>query len=262
MAKLYRDTALEKLSSPDRLDCMLTISSPLSWVAVVAATLICVAVVLWSFFGNIPTIENGLGVLCDPYGTNTIYSEYGGTVSEILVAEGSKISVGTDVIKIKDRNGELRTVCSRHDGIVSEILVTEGMNIGALGEIVRISPNTDSSLVAVCYVPLSVSKQLSSGMSANVYLSSANSGSNSYIKAKVINIDDYIASMSSMSGVLGADGQLVSQIAQTPVVCVTCELEKSGESDFTFGEMVSVQFETSRKAPITIVFPVLEGLYE
>ena len=264
MAKLYRETALEKLSSPDRLDCMLKVSSPMSWLAVIAAALICAAVVLWSFFGRIPKIEKGFGILCDPYNTNTVYSEYGGIVSEILVSEGSKIRIGTDVIRIKDRNGETRTVSSCHNGIVSEILVAVGMNVNTLGEVIRISPDTDSSPVAVCYVPLSVSKQLSPGMSANVYLSSSDSGANfnsgSYIKAKIINVDPYIASISSMSGVLGTE--LTSQTAQTPVVCVTCEPEKGVDLDITFGEPVSVQFEINRKAPITMVFPALEGLYE
>lgn len=274
MAKLYRETALEKLSSPDRLDRMLKVSPPLSWVAVPAAALICAAVVLWSFLGYIPKIESGVGVLCDPYGVNTVYSEYGGTVSEILVKEGSAVSVGTEVVRIKDKNGTDRTVCSDQNGIVSEILVAEGMNVGTLGEIVRISPNVESGLAAVCYVPLSVSKQLSPGMSANVYMSSADPVSKSCIKAKIINVDAYAASQESLSGMIGAG--LTSQAAQSPAVCVTCELERDSESEsgfkfvgnhgsepyVTFGEPVSVQFEISRRAPITIVFPVLEGLYE
>ena len=175
MAKLYRETALEKLSSPDRLDCMLKVSSPLSWVAVSAAALICVAVVLWAFLGNIPKTEIGSGVLCDPYGTNTIYSEYGGIISEILVKSGSGVSSGDPVMRIRDRNGADKTVCSDQNGIVSDILVEEGMSVGPLDEVIRISPDTKSSLVAVCYVPLNVSKQLEPGMSADIILSSSNS---------------------------------------------------------------------------------------
>lgn len=262
MIKLYRETALEKLSSPDRLDCMLKVSSPLSWVAVFAAALICVAVILWSFLGSIPKTVSGIGVICDPYAANTIYSEYGGTISKILVKPGSSVSCGTPVINIKDRNGNDKTVCSDQNGVVSDILVEVGMTVGALDEIAKISPDTKSSLAAVCYVPFSTAKQLEPGMNANIYLSSSNSNADGYIKAKVINVDGYIASMTSISGVLGADGQLASQIAQSPVVCIICEPEQNGSFEMNYGEPITVQIEISHKAPITMVFPALEALYE
>ena len=39
MAELYRKSALERISSPDQLDTMLKISSPISWLALVGAAL-------------------------------------------------------------------------------------------------------------------------------------------------------------------------------------------------------------------------------
>lgn len=273
MANLYRKAALDRLSSPDRLDCMLTISSPMTWVAVAAAAIICVAVILWSVFGYLPVTETGMGVLCAPYSTNSIYSDRGGTVTEVLVKKGSEISEGDAVLKIKDIHGDEQVIFSDQNGIVTELYIEKGMDIGPLDEIIRISPISESKLVAVCYVPVRVAKQLKNGTEAGIYLSSCSSDTYGYITATVINVDSYAASTQSMCGVLGEDGQLAAQISQSgPVAAVLCELDKSSSSvsGYNFsnkngnslsvsgGEIVTVRFQTERRVPITWVFPMLE----
>lgn len=51
MAELYRKSSLERISSPDQLDTMLKISSPMSWLALAGATLIVVVTLVWAFIG-------------------------------------------------------------------------------------------------------------------------------------------------------------------------------------------------------------------
>ena len=54
MAGIFRKTALERLSSPDQLDSMLKITSPMSWLGIGAAGALAVAVIAWAFTGSIP----------------------------------------------------------------------------------------------------------------------------------------------------------------------------------------------------------------
>ena len=48
MANLYRKAALDKISSPEQLDQAITVSSPLSWLAVAAVALIVAATLIWA----------------------------------------------------------------------------------------------------------------------------------------------------------------------------------------------------------------------
>ena len=52
MAQVYRKSALEKLSSPDQIDKALTIVSPMSWLAIAAATAVVVVTIIWSIVGT------------------------------------------------------------------------------------------------------------------------------------------------------------------------------------------------------------------
>jgi HlyD family secretion protein len=60
---LYRKAALEKLSSPERLDVLMQVTSPRGWLALYTMGGVLAAVLLWSLFGSIPTRVDGSGIL-------------------------------------------------------------------------------------------------------------------------------------------------------------------------------------------------------
>ena len=57
--KLFREVALEKLSSPDELDNQLSIVSPIGWVALIAFIILIAGTLVWGFCGNISKRVNG-----------------------------------------------------------------------------------------------------------------------------------------------------------------------------------------------------------
>ena len=63
---LFRQEALERLSSPERLDQLMQIVSPRSWLPLGAAGLIVGVALLWSFLGRIPIHSVGEGILVYP----------------------------------------------------------------------------------------------------------------------------------------------------------------------------------------------------
>lgn len=63
MARLFRKASLDRIASPDQLDAMLKVTSPMSWVAIAAATVLSVIVVIWAFLGSIPTTVSLSGAL-------------------------------------------------------------------------------------------------------------------------------------------------------------------------------------------------------
>ena len=63
MADIYRKQALKKITDPDQLDRAITVSSPMSWLAIVGIAVIFAAVIIWGFVGSIPETVPFQGVV-------------------------------------------------------------------------------------------------------------------------------------------------------------------------------------------------------
>jgi len=85
----FRKSALEKLSTPEKLDQMIKVTGPKAWIALTTITLILVTAIVWSFGGNVKTKLNVVGVLL------------GGEVHEVVsTAQGQLINLN---VKVGDR---------------------------------------------------------------------------------------------------------------------------------------------------------------
>ena len=62
-AGFYRKAALEKLSTPEKLDQLIKVTSPKGWIALCTIALVLGTGIFWAFFGNIKTKLNVVGVL-------------------------------------------------------------------------------------------------------------------------------------------------------------------------------------------------------
>src|SRR6266700_8109835 len=60
---IFRKVALERLSSPEQLDQLITLTSPIAWTALLAISLLLSAIVAWGIFGSVPTRVQGSGIL-------------------------------------------------------------------------------------------------------------------------------------------------------------------------------------------------------
>lgn len=101
MAEVFRKSSLEKLSSPEQLDKMIVITSPTLWLSLAGAAGIVIAALLWGIFGRLPTEVDSYGIYVNRAGVQSVYAKSSGTVSEILVTEGSEVKRG-DIIALLD----------------------------------------------------------------------------------------------------------------------------------------------------------------
>lgn len=67
-ARLFRKAALDRLSSPEELDRLVTLTQPRGWVALGVAGLLLALAVLWGIIGTIPTRVSGHGILVNSGG--------------------------------------------------------------------------------------------------------------------------------------------------------------------------------------------------
>ena len=276
MADLYRKSALDRISSPEQLDKVLKITSPMSWLALIGITLIVVVTIIWSIIGTIPVTITTKGIVSSPVGCNAVYTQESGTVVSVRVRPGDELHTGDAILTYRNASNEVITISSDQVGIVAAVLVENGDALTPGSEVVRVTPSAQGRQIIVCYVPLAQAKKLERGMRVNVSLDSLDSSSYGSMAARVINIDAYATSVDSIAGVLGANNNLIATFTQTgAVVAVACELypdnnttsgyywsnEKGGTVPVTNGSLVTAKVVTEEVAPISKLFSKLSELW-
>ena len=108
--KIFRETALERLSSPEQLDKMIRVTSPRGWMSLSALCAVVAAVIAWAFFGRIPTTEISKGILVPGGGNPQVVAPSAGRLKSLLVTVGDLVQEGQVVGEIdrKDLEEQLR----------------------------------------------------------------------------------------------------------------------------------------------------------
>src|SRR5712692_1668862 len=61
--KLFRQTSLERLSSPEQLDQLLQVTTPQGWLALIGLGGLLIMALLWGVFGSVQNTKVGQGIL-------------------------------------------------------------------------------------------------------------------------------------------------------------------------------------------------------
>ena len=98
--KLFRKSALDRLSSPEQLDLMVRITSPAGWVALTALIGLIVVAIMWGIFGNIPTKVIGSAMLIKTGGVVEISARSNGLITDVSVRAGDMVKRGQKIARI------------------------------------------------------------------------------------------------------------------------------------------------------------------
>ena len=89
---LFRKAALDKLASPERLDVLMQVTSPMGWLALTTVGGILIGVIVWSILGSIPERIDGQGVLLRGGANKEVRSTGSGTLASLDLKEGQMIT--------------------------------------------------------------------------------------------------------------------------------------------------------------------------
>ncbi len=108
----FRKAALERLSSPERLDEMMRNTPPKGWLAWLTASFLAGLTALWAFFGSIPNRVTGQGLLIPGVGVHDVQAPTAGIVTRLIVKIGDNVMVGDRVAVLSDPNvaGQLKSL--------------------------------------------------------------------------------------------------------------------------------------------------------
>lgn len=198
--QLFSQEALDKLRSPEKLDTMLPITTPISWMGLIAILVLLFSVVLWSIYGSFTVKADGMGLIMDSAGVMNVSHIATGKISELYVRPGMAIKKGDLIAHMEqatqsadtlmaqygmglaasDRDAMGRAyqydakryqqdvaedIYSDYDGIIDEVMVDVGTMITAGTPIcsVRMTQNRDD-LTGLLYIPVDKGKRVEAGM--------------------------------------------------------------------------------------------------
>ena len=159
--QIFSKEALDKMRSPEKLDTVLSITTPMGWMGLISVAVMLLAVVIWSIFGSFTVKADGMGLIMDSAGMARISALSGGTLDEVYVSPGTRVKKGDLIahVNLAQENAATRMaqyapelasnsreavsrvhefdsrryqketaeyIYSSYDGIVDEVLVSQG----------------------------------------------------------------------------------------------------------------------------------------
>ncbi|ARV60155.1 NHLP bacteriocin system secretion protein [Nostocales cyanobacterium HT-58-2] len=102
-SKIFRQEALDRLSSPERLDQAIQVVKPQAWLSLSALGFLVAVGALWSVFGRIPLTVTGQGILIRPRHVVQFQAPSSGQLLTLKVKPGDVVKKG-DVLGIIDQS--------------------------------------------------------------------------------------------------------------------------------------------------------------
>lgn len=270
---IFRRAAIERLASPEQLDQLVRITTPKGWLALVALSVLLVAVLVWAFVGTISEKVYGHGILLRAGGVVDVEARVSGVLSGIYVDIGQEVQKGQIVARIVPE-GELagdKVICP-YAGRVVEIKAREASHIDVGTSILSIELTGSglSDLEAIVYVPPQDGERIEPGMDAQVTPASVVKQESGFIIGKVTSVGDYPATYQGMLRTLGSE-ELVQSLRPQDVGVAPIEVhitlvptqsgykwstERGSDTRIQSGMHCSVSIVISRqRRPIDLILP-------
>ncbi|BAY99516.1 HlyD family secretion protein [Tolypothrix tenuis PCC 7101] len=97
---IFRKEALDRLSSPERLDQLMQVVQPKKWIPLAALGSLVAVGVAWSVYGRIPITVNGQGVVVFPSKVVPFQSPSSGQILNLFVRPGDRVKKGQVIATI------------------------------------------------------------------------------------------------------------------------------------------------------------------
>lgn len=245
--KIFSQEALQKLRSPEKLDMLLPITTPMNWMALIVIGVLIFSVILWSVFGAFTIKVDGMGMIMDSAGIVNVTHTTAGKIDQIYVHYGSEVKKGDLIARMEQPSQDADTVMTQYnislaqndrdamsrvseyeakksqevvskyiysdyDGVVDEIMVRNGSIVNAGAPICSIRRTQGrNDLSGVLYIPIEQGKRVEPGMSIQLAPNGTDVSQSGSLLGIVRSVSQYPVSVAGMSNSLGND-QLVQYI--------------------------------------------------
>ncbi|MEF3306246.1 HlyD family efflux transporter periplasmic adaptor subunit [Paenibacillus sp. GYB003] len=240
---VFRKTSLERMSTPDKLDVLITITRPPYWIALASVLLLVAAAVAWSLTAAIPVRIGGAGVLTTPGGVVQVNALQDGQLTDISVEPGQYVERGQTIARMynpawaeaarpgdpaaQERLAAQTKVVAMQEGTVAAVHRGVGEWVKSGDSVVALQtgdPRRD--MEAVVYLPLEKAKAIGPGTAVRVKLSGEAAGENGALVGEVAHVASIPADRDRMLRMTGNAGMVEQFARQGPVAEVRIRLER------------------------------------
>ena len=248
-SQIFSQEALDKLRSPEKLDTMLPITTPVSWMALIAVLVLLFAVVLWSIYGAFTVKADGMGLIMDSAGLMNVSHTANGKIGKLFVRPGMPVKKGDLIAHMEqaaqgadtrmaqygmglasgDKDAFARAyqydakryqqdvaedIYSDYDGIIDEVMVDVGSMISAGTPICSVRITQDrQDLTGLLYIPLDKGKRIEPGMTIQLAPNGADISQTGSLIGVVRSVSQYPITINGIQQHLG-NPQLAQWILQ------------------------------------------------
>lgn len=270
---IFRDSAMERLTSPEQLDQRIRIISRGNFLGLIAILLLVIAALVWAIFGTVSTTVSGPGYLTnDLEGVSLISAEQPGVVEEVLLRPGDGVKKGDALLRLV-QDGKETEVTSLVEGTIIEMRAAEGQFIPAGTAVSTVTSGGDDYFV-LALLPPAAGKRIVEGMQVNVVPSTVSQEEYGSMPGTVVGVSERPVSLAEVQTFL-QDEQLTEILTGgSPRIVVEISLQEDDSTTSGFkwntgsgppfaitpGTLSSAEVIIAEQAPITLVLPYLETL--
>ena len=139
--RIFRDVALERLSTPEQLDQVMQVSRPIHWIAIIGFFTLIFIAGAWSILSGASIKVSGQGILVTQQGVLEVVTTSSGRITSFTVEEGEFVQAGQVVAQIDQPDlqaelesaslelSEIRTFQERERAIQDEYLTQRKRNV-------------------------------------------------------------------------------------------------------------------------------------
>ena len=272
--QIFRQEALDRLSSPEQLDLLMGVISPRAWIALAGVALLLLMVLAWAVFGTLPTTVEAQGVLLRRGGVQTLSAPYAAAVTKVAVFSGDGVEKGQELLRLApDKPGSPEApVVSPYSARVLQRPIREGEKVKEGDPLMVLEP-LGEPLQARLFIPVADGYQVQPGMAVRVWPSQVNKSEYGYLIGKVRGAAKFPITQSEMVRVVQNE-DLAHQLAGSgPVLQVFVELTadpatvsgyrwssaRGAPVQLYSGTPCQADIIVSERRPIELVFPGLGG---
>lgn len=99
-ANVFRKVSIDRLSSPEQLDQIMQVTTAKGWIALATLFGLLAAIVVWGFYGSVPTNVRAMGVLIKSGGVYDIVPRASGLIADVAVRPGDVVHAGQVLARI------------------------------------------------------------------------------------------------------------------------------------------------------------------
>ncbi|MFE9925988.1 HlyD family efflux transporter periplasmic adaptor subunit [Streptomyces sp. NPDC005774] len=224
----FRQQALAKLQSPEKLDLPVRFARPQGWLVLAVTVVAMAAASVWAVTGSVTSTVTAPAVLTHGQGSYVLQSPVAGQVTAVLVKQGERLPADSPVLEVRTERGD--TVVRALDaGRVTTLAADVGQIISTGTDVAAVEKVSgfDDPLYATVYVPAESAAGIPARAAVDLTVQSVPSQEYGVLRGRVKSVDRAGQSARQIAAFLG-DSQLGEQFTEKGrPVAVTVELEKS-----------------------------------